>query len=59
MTVAEYRDRILFPHGKERIITRFKQFIKKHPELAGKGKPPVKNNQSAATMRNFVNKKRR
>ena len=59
MTVAEYRDRILFPHGKERIITRFKQFIKKYPELEGKGKPPVKNNQFATAMRNFVNRKRR
>lgn len=26
MTVAEYRDKILFPHGKERIIKRFKQY---------------------------------
>ena len=57
MTVAEYRDKILFPHGKERIITRFKLFVKKHPELEGKSKPPVKNNQSAAT-RNFVNRRK-
>ncbi len=27
MTVAEYRDKILFPHGKERIIKRFKQYL--------------------------------
>lgn len=32
MTVAEYRDKILFPHGKERIIARFKQFLKLHPK---------------------------
>ena len=35
MAVAEYRDKILFPHGKERIVTRFKQFIKQHPEAEG------------------------
>lgn len=28
MTVAEYRDKVLFPHGKEKIIARFKQFLK-------------------------------
>ncbi len=28
MTVAEYRDKILFPHGKERIVKRFKMFYK-------------------------------
>ncbi len=28
MTVAEYRDKILFPHGKERIIKRFEQYYK-------------------------------
>lgn len=39
MTVAEYRDKILFPHGKERIATRFKQFLKQHPEAEGKSKP--------------------
>ncbi len=32
MTVAEYRDKILFPHGREHIIKRFKQFLKQHPE---------------------------
>lgn len=39
MTVAEYRDKILFSHGKERIATRFKQFLKQHPEAEGKTKP--------------------
>ena len=34
MTVAEYRDKILFPHGKEKIVARFKQFLKQHPEAA-------------------------
>ncbi len=57
MTVAEYRDKVLFPHGKERIIARFKQFIKKYPELEGKGKPPAKHDQATET-RNFVNRKR-
>lgn len=28
MTVAEYRDKILFPHGKEKIIKRFEQYYK-------------------------------
>ncbi len=28
MTVAEYRDKILFPHGKELIIKRFEQYYK-------------------------------
>lgn len=28
LTVAEYRDKILFPHGKERIIKRFEQYYK-------------------------------
>ena len=59
MTVAEYRDKILFPHGKERIIARFKLFIKKFPDKAGKPKPPKKDNSSAVAMRNFVNRKRK
>ena len=46
MTVAEYRDKILFSHGKERITTRFKQFLAKHPETEGKPTPPTKNNFS-------------
>lgn len=33
MTVSEYRDKILFLHGRERIITRFKQFFKLYPKL--------------------------
>lgn len=28
LTVAEYRDKILFPHGKEKIIKRFEQYNK-------------------------------
>ena len=28
MTVAEYRDKILFPHGREKILARFKKFYK-------------------------------
>jgi len=38
MTVAEYRDKILFPHGRERIIKRFKQFFALHPEAGGRNK---------------------
>ncbi|MGN0807434.1 MAG: RHS repeat-associated core domain-containing protein [Candidatus Coproplasma sp.] len=51
MTVAEYRDKILFPHGKERIIERFKKFIKLHPEMQGKFKPQTKANVSAQNTR--------
>ena len=58
VTVAEYRDKILFPHGKERIIARYKLFIKKHPDMAGAPKPPKKDSGSAVAMRNFVNRKR-
>lgn len=36
MTVAKYRDKILFPHGKERIIKRFQKFIAQHPNAEGK-----------------------
>ena len=36
MTVAEYRDKILFPHGRERVIVRFKQFLAKHHKFKGK-----------------------
>lgn len=28
LTVAEYRDKILFPHGREKILARFKKFYK-------------------------------
>ncbi len=35
MTVAEYRDKILFPHGKERIIKRFKQFYAQYHKAGG------------------------
>ena len=28
MTVAEYRDKILFPHGKDKILKRFEQYYK-------------------------------
>lgn len=28
LTIAEYRDKILFPHGKEKIIKRFEQYYK-------------------------------
>ena len=58
MTVAEYRDNILFPHGKERIIERFKKFIKLHPEMEGKFKPQTKANVSTQNTKAFVNKKR-
>ena len=57
MTVAEYRDKILFPHGKERITARFKQYLKLHPEAEGKPTPPIKNNSSAMAMRKSVSKK--
>lgn len=39
MTVAEYRDKVLFPHGKERIKARFQKFLALHPEAEGKLKP--------------------
>lgn len=32
MTVADYRDKVLFPHGKEKIVARFKKFYKLHSE---------------------------
>jgi len=32
MTVAEYRDKVLFPHGREKIIARFKKFYKLRSE---------------------------
>ena len=32
MTVAEYRDKVLFPHGKEKIVARFKKFYKLRSE---------------------------
>ena len=53
MSVAEYRDKILFSHGRERIIARFKQFLKQHPEADGKPKPPIKNNTSTMAMKNL------
>lgn len=28
ITVAEYRDKILFPHGKKKILKRFEQYYK-------------------------------
>ena len=28
LTVAEYRDKILFPHGREKIFARYKKFYK-------------------------------
>lgn len=59
MTVAEYRDKILFPHGKERILKRFRQFLALHPEAEGKMKTPIKNNTSLQATKNFINAKRR
>ena len=58
MTVAEYRDKILFPHGKKRIIARYKKFVKQHPEANGTPKPPTKDNRSTLMTKNFVNRKR-
>ena len=59
MTVAEYRDKILFPHGKERIIARFKKFIKLHSDLEGINKPPTKDNTSNIATRQFITKKKK
>lgn len=59
MTVAEYRDKILFSHGREHIIARYQLFIKKFSNIAGTSNPPAKDNSSAITLRNFVNRKRR
>lgn len=33
MTVANYRDKILFPHGREKILARFKKFYKLQKNL--------------------------
>lgn len=55
MTVAEYRDSVLFPHARQRIIDRFKKFIAIHPELKAPFKPPVKPTNTAT--RNFLNSK--
>lgn len=35
MTVAEYKDNILFPHGKEKILARFKKFYKLQQKALG------------------------
>lgn len=59
LTIAEYRDKILFPHGKERIKARFEKFLKLRPDLAGKGKPPTKNNTSAMATKQFITKKKK
>ena len=59
MTVAEYRDKILFLHGKDRIIARFKKFVKLHPDLEGINKPPTKDNTSNIATKNFINRKKR
>lgn len=55
LTVAEYRDNLLFPHGREKILTRFKKYLKLHPEHAADYKPPVKPTNTAT--RNFVTRK--
>lgn len=55
MTIAEYRDSVLFPHARERAICRFKKFIAIHPELKAPFKPPVKPTNTAT--RNFVTRK--
>lgn len=54
MTIAEYRDKILFPHGKKRIIARFKQFLKQHPEAEGKGKAQTKKNVSVTMIKKYI-----
>lgn len=55
MTVAEYRDSVLFPHARQRIIDRFKKFLKLHPELKAPLKPPAKRTNTAT--KNFVTRK--
>lgn len=55
MTVTEYRDSVLFPHARERVIGRFKKFLKLHPELKAPFKPPAKRTNTAT--RNFLNRK--
>lgn len=52
-TVAEYRDKILFPHGKERIKARFQKFLSLNPEAEGKSKLHTKYNFSKASTKNF------
>lgn len=55
LTVAEYRDNLLFPHGREKILARFKKYLKLHPEHAADYKPPIKPTNTAT--RNFVTRK--
>ena len=57
MMVAEYRDKILFPHGIEHVIAKVEQFLKLHPEFEVKPTPPTKNNSSTMAMKKFVSKK--
>ena len=59
MTVAEYRDKVLFPQGKERVKARFEKFLKLYPQAEGKHKLPVKNNTSAMATKDFINRKKR
>ena len=56
MTVTEYRDSVLFPHARERVIGRFKKFLKLHPELKAPFKPPAKRTNTATC--NFLNRKK-
>ncbi|MFQ7077429.1 MAG: hypothetical protein ACLRSW_05550 [Christensenellaceae bacterium] len=58
MTASEYRDKILFPHGKEWIKARFQKFLSLHPDAEGNPKPPSKNNIFKASMKNFIAKKK-
>ena len=55
MTVAEYRDNLLFPHGREKILARFRKYLKLHPEHAADYNPPVK--PTNTVTRNFVTRK--
>lgn len=55
LTVAEYRDNLLFPHGREKILARFRKYLKLHPEHAADYKPPVK--PANIATRNFVTRK--
>ena len=51
MMVAEYRDKILFPHGIEHVIAKVEQFLKLNPEAKGN---PINQRTSKKTCRRIT-----
>ena len=49
MTADEYREKILFPHGKDWIKARFQKFLSLHPDAEVTPKMPNKSNISKAS----------